>query len=104
VRSSIEELLSIPEELKPGRYTLNCGVLIGTGGWVLFARCYPRVGSAPSDLQKAVMYAAKTSLFEPATRNGKRVEVFTTLTRLVYSSNKTSDFSYTLFTRSPSQT
>jgi hypothetical protein len=79
-KRSIEELLSIPEELKPGRYTLNCGVLIGTSGWVLFARCYPRVGSAPSDLQKAVMYAAKTSLFEPATRNGKRVEVFTTLT------------------------
>ncbi len=79
-KRSIEELLNIPEELKPGRYTLNCGVLIGTSGWVLFARCYPRVGSAPSDLQKAVMYAAKTSLFEPATRNGKRVEVFTTLT------------------------
>ena len=79
-KRSIEELLNIPEELKPGRYTLNCGVLIGTSGWVLFARCYPRVGSAPTDLQKAVMYAAKTSLFEPATRNGKRVEVFTTLT------------------------
>ena len=77
-KRSIEELLNIPEELKPGRYTLNCGVLIGTSGWVLFARCYPRVGSAPTDLQKAVMYAAKTSLFEPATRNGKRVEVFTT--------------------------
>ncbi len=71
-KRSIEELLNIPEELKPGRYTLNCGVLIGTSGWVLFARCYPRVGSAPKDLQKAVMYAAKTSLFEPATRNGKR--------------------------------
>jgi hypothetical protein len=79
-KRSIEELLNIPEELKPGRYTLNCGVLIGTSGWVLFARCYPRVGSAPTDLQKAVMYAAKTALFEPATRNGKRVEVFTTLT------------------------
>lgn len=79
-KRSIEELLNIPEELKPGRYTLNCGVLIGTSGWVLFARCYPRSGFAPTDLQKAVMYAAKTSLFEPATRDGKRVEVYTTLT------------------------
>ena len=79
-KRSIEELLSIPKSLKPGRYALHCGVLIGTSGWVLFARCYSPRGSAPYDLQKAVMYAAKTSLFVPATRNGKRVEVFTTLT------------------------
>lgn len=79
-KRSIEELLRIPESVKPGRYSLHCGVLIGTSGWVLFARCYSPTGSAPYELQKAVMYAAKTSLFVPATRNGKRVEVFTTLT------------------------
>ena len=79
-KRSIEELLKIPEELKAGRYRLNCGVLIGTSGWVLFARCYPRTGYAPTDLLKAVMYAAKTSLFVPATHDGKRVEVYTTLT------------------------
>ena len=78
-KRSIEQLLHLPKDLKPGRYTLNCGVLIGTSGWVLFARCYPRTGSAPRDLLKAAIYAAQSSLFVPATHNGRKVEVFTTL-------------------------
>ena len=82
-KRSIEELLRIPKSLPPGRYSLHCGLLIGTSGWVLFARCYSPNGWAPYELQKAVMYAAKTSLFVPATRKGKRVEVFTTVTVLI---------------------
>lgn len=79
-KRSIEELLRLPKDLRPGRYSLHCGLLIGTSGWVLFARCYSPKGYAPYELQRAAMYAAKTSLFVPATRSGKRVEVFTTIT------------------------
>lgn len=79
-KRSIEELLRVPKGLTPGRYTLHCGVLIGNSGWVLFARCYPRTGYAPRNLLRAAIHAARTSLFVPATRNGKKVEVFTTLT------------------------
>jgi hypothetical protein len=79
-KRSIEQLLRIPKGLAPGRYTLHCGVLIGTSGWVLFARCYPRTGFAPNKLLEAAIHAAKTSLFVPATHQGKKVEVFTTLT------------------------
>lgn len=79
-KRSIEQLLRIPKGLTPARYTLHCGVLIGTSGWVLFARCYPRAGSAPNKLLKAAIHAAQASLFVPATHNGKKVEVFTTLT------------------------
>lgn len=78
-KRSIEELLRLPKSLKPGRYSLHCGVLIGTSGWALFVRCHP-TGSEPYDLQKAVMYATKTSLFVAATHNGKQVEVYATLT------------------------
>jgi hypothetical protein len=79
-KRSIEQLLRIPKGVKPGRYTLHCGVLIGTSGWVLFARCYPRTGSAPTKLLSAAIHAAQASLFVPATHDGKKVEVFTTLT------------------------
>jgi hypothetical protein len=80
-KRSIEELLDIPEGLKPSRYTLHCSVLIGTSGWVLLARCHsPTTDYAPRELLRAATYAAKRSLFVPATRHGKKVEVFTTLT------------------------
>jgi hypothetical protein len=80
-KRSIEQLLRIPRGLKPGRYTLHCGVLIGTSGWVLFARCYPPTTDyAPRALYKAATYAARSTLFVPATRSGKKVEVYATLT------------------------
>lgn len=76
---SIEELLRIPDNLKPGRYRVHCGLKIGTRGWVLFVRCYSMTDSAPDELQQAVMYAARTSLFAPATRDGKAIDVFAML-------------------------
>jgi len=80
-KRSIEQLLRIPKGLRAGRYTLHCGVLIGTSGGVLFARCYPPTTDyAPRALYKATTYAARSTLFVPATRDGEKVEVYTTLT------------------------
>ena len=76
---SIEELLRIPDTLKPGRYSVHCGVKVGTSGWTLFVRCYSMTDSAPDELQTAVMHATRTSLFVPATRDGKPVDVFVML-------------------------
>ena len=80
-KRSLEQMLHIPKGLKPSRYTLHCGVLIGTSGWVLFARCYPPTTNyVPRELLSAATYGTRASLFVPATRNGKKVEVFTTFT------------------------
>ena len=76
---SIEELLRIPDTLKPGRYSVHCGVKVGTSGWTLFVRCYSMTDSPPDELQTAVMHATRTSLFVPATRDGKPVDVFVML-------------------------
>lgn len=76
---SIEALLRIPDSLKPGRYRVHCGLKIGTSGWVLFVRCYSMTDSAPDELQQAVMYATRSSLFTPATRDGKPIDVFAML-------------------------
>lgn len=45
---SIEELLRLPDGLKPGRYAVHCGLKIGTSGWVLFVRCYSMQDPAPT--------------------------------------------------------
>lgn len=76
---SIEELLQIPDSLKPGRYAVHCAVKIGTSGWTLFVRCYSMTDSAPDDLQTAVTHATRTALFVPATRGGKPIDVFAML-------------------------
>ena len=55
-KRSIEALLKVPKNLRPGRYSLHCGLLIGTSGWVLFARCYPPTTAySPVELQRAVL-------------------------------------------------
>lgn len=56
-KRSIEELLRIPGDLKPGRYVVQCEAYIGTSGWALAVRCYAMSEGAPRSLQKAVAYS-----------------------------------------------
>lgn len=75
-KRSIEELLRLPLNLQPGRYTVHCEAYIMRTGNAPQAFCYPLQHPAPVDLVYAVTRAAARATFAPAIRGGRAIEVY----------------------------
>jgi hypothetical protein len=80
---SIEELVSLPRNLEPGRYTVHCEAHIMPTGNAPQAFCYPLEEPAPIDLVQAVTKAAARATYVPAVRAGRAVQVYAVLMVLV---------------------
>ncbi len=72
---SIESLLRLPEGLQPGRYVVQCEAWIRRRGRVRSFLCYA-TKEAHRPVVKAVSYAGRKARFVPATRDGKKEEVY----------------------------
>ena len=72
---SIESLLRVPEGVEPGRYEIYCEAAIRRGGRAGAFLCYSPDKSDRS-LGNAVSRAGRRARFVPATRDGKKAEVY----------------------------
>jgi len=78
-RYSIESRLHIPSGLEQGRYDVHCEVRVTKGGRPINVNCYSLDSGVPRRLVDAVTRASIRSLFVPAARDGKPVEIFMVL-------------------------
>jgi hypothetical protein len=72
---SIEKLLRLPDGLQAGRYVIQCEALVGKKGRTRRFVCFSTQGGQNA-LIKAVRQAGQRAKFEPATRAGKKVDVY----------------------------
>jgi hypothetical protein len=73
---SIEERLRVPDDTPPGRYTIHCEAVFDARGFVPVTSCYYLEEGMPRKLLDAVVRAVRRSRSVPATRAGRRVDVF----------------------------
>jgi hypothetical protein len=72
---SIEKLLRLPKGLQAGRYVIQCEAVVGKKGRTRRFVCFS-THEGQSALIKAVRQAGQRARFVPATRAGKKVDVY----------------------------
>jgi hypothetical protein len=72
---SIESLLRLPEDLRPGRYQVSCEVWVRKHGRAESFICYHQ-DESPRSVVKAVSSAGRRAKFVPAMRDGVPADVY----------------------------
>lgn len=80
---SIEELLRLPRDLEPGRYTVHCETSILRNGDPWSVYCYTMQAPVPANLVKAVISAVNRAKFVPAVHKEARIDVYAVLMVLI---------------------